>query len=163
MIQDIFCPTPTGPENIAVRESATGSQARDIIQKMRILLEVAHVQVPADETGPGERGRHLELPVDALLPENRDDGRCTGLDIGGGGILPDFIGQFGEKRRSAPFLPVFVLVAGTSLMIPAPGDFVAGPVSTTAQARVMARPRFPNPGIAIEAPARYPGFRSTRK
>ena len=87
MIQDIFRPTSTGSENVAVRESATGSQARDIVQKMRILLEIVHVQIPADKTGPGERGRHLELPVDALLPEDRDGGRCAGLDIRGSGVF----------------------------------------------------------------------------
>ena len=70
--QDRLGPAAAGAQHVAVAEAAARREALKVLQADAALEQVAHVHVDGGEAGAVEGGRHLELPVDALLAQDRD-------------------------------------------------------------------------------------------
>ena len=65
-------PAAAGAEHVAVAEAAAGGEALEVVERDAAGDQVAHVHVERLEAGAVERGRHLDLAVDALLAQDRD-------------------------------------------------------------------------------------------
>ena len=85
--QNRLGPPLPAAEDIAVREAPARREAGERGQACAPGDDVAHVHVGRFEPRPMERRGHFDLPVHALLPEDRDPGSCAPGDVRGRNVF----------------------------------------------------------------------------
>ena len=64
-------PARTRAQDIPVRKPTAGHETHKIVQRRAAGEQVRHVHIHAREPGQVKRRRHLDMPVDPLLPQDR--------------------------------------------------------------------------------------------
>ena len=71
VIQNGLRPAEPGTEHVTVRKPAAGGQPAEAVEREPALQDVGHVHVDRHEPSAVEGGGHFNLPVDALLSQDR--------------------------------------------------------------------------------------------
>ena len=87
VIADRRRPAAPGAEHVAIAEAAAGGEAVIVREPVAALDQIGHVHVEAVEAGAGERRRHLDFRVHALLAQDRQLRTRAGVDERRGDVL----------------------------------------------------------------------------
>src|SRR5690554_6275692 len=119
-------PTLTGAQNIAVRETTTGNQALECLERNATGKQIAHMDVYCLETSPIKRCSHFNLAVNTLLPKHRNLRACTGTDIRRSNIFIDVVTKLNTQPRIVLVQQVVELFLGAVRVIPQRLNTVTG-------------------------------------
>src|SRR5690606_38168822 len=108
-------------------------------QSAATLREVAHGDVDRLETGQGKGGGHLELAVDALLPEDRDFRTRAPGNVRRGDVFPGIEGKVCIETRIVGVEQAVVFLARAvgvvALGLHVPGRLRPGAIELRARGR----------------------------
>ena len=107
-----------GVEDVGVGESAHRHHAAEAREGGAAIEEVGHDHVPRLEAGGVEGRGHLDLPVDALLAQDRDLGSCTGRDERCSDVLVRFEADLREQPAVGRIADAIELLPGAICIVP---------------------------------------------